>query len=278
MAEQLKIAIVDDEKDMRDSIGQWLALSGHKTETFASAADALKVIGQDFPGIVISDIKMPQMDGIQFLRKLQSLDNAIPVILITGHGDVAMAVEAMRIGAYDFLEKPFNPERMADLAKRAIQTRRLMLENRALRRELSDETALMRKLVGTSPLMEKLREDILDLSQADGHMLISGETGTGKTLIAHALHACGSRQGRKFITINCAAYAEDDLNERLFANAEETPSLINQALGGTLVLEDIETLPASTQAKLLNMIVEFEADEDGQPVRIIGIFNESDPE
>ena len=278
MAEQIKIAIVDDEKDMRDSIGQWLALSGHKTETYASAADALKVIGPDYPGIVISDIKMPNMDGIQFLKKLQNLDSAIPVILITGHGDVAMAVDAMRIGAYDFLEKPFNPERMADLAKRAIQTRRLMLENRALRRELSDGSALMRKLAGTSPVMEKLREDILDLSQADGQLLITGETGTGKSLIAHALHACGSRQGRKFVTVNCAAYAEEDLNARLFDGSDDHPSLVTEASGGTLVLEDIETLPASTQAKILNLIVDLEGSLESQPLRIIGIHNDSDPD
>ena len=278
MAEQIKIAIVDDEKDMRDSIGQWLALSGHKTETFASAEEALKVIGADYPGIIISDIKMPQMDGIQFLRKLLSLDSAIPVILITGHGDVAMAVEAMRIGAYDFLEKPFNPERMADLAKRAIQTRRLMLENRALRKELSDGTALMRKLAGSSAVMDKLREDILDLSQADGHMLITGETGTGKSLIAHALHACGSRQGRKFVTVNCAAHAEDDLNARLFETSDGTQSLVDAARGGTLVLEDIETLPTSTQAKLLNLIVALENSGEAQPIRIIGIHNDADPD
>ena len=278
MAEQIKIAIVDDEKDMRDSIGQWLALSGHKTETFGSATDALKVIGPDYPGIVISDIKMPNMDGIQFLKKLQSLDSAIPVILITGHGDVAMAVEAMRIGAYDFLEKPFNPERMADLAKRAVQTRRLMLENRALRRELSDGSALMRKLAGTSPVMEKLREDILDLSQADGHLLITGETGTGKSLIAHALHACGSRQGRKFVRVNCAAYTEDDLNARLFGGDENQPALIHEASGGTLVLEDIETLPSTTQAKILGLIVELESSVESQPLRIIGIHNDSDPD
>ncbi|MEO0343508.1 MAG: sigma-54 dependent transcriptional regulator [Pseudomonadota bacterium] len=278
MAEQIKIAIVDDEKDMRDSIGQWLALSGHKTETFASATDALKVIGPDYPGIVISDIKMPNVDGIQFLKKLQNLDNAIPVILITGHGDVAMAVEAMRIGAYDFLEKPFNPERMADLAKRAIQTRRLMLENRALRRELSDGSALMRKLAGTSAVIGKLREDILDLSQADGHLLITGETGTGKSLIAHALHACGSRQGRKFITVNCAAFAEADLNARLFETTDETKSFVDEAQGGTLVLEDIETLPATTQAKLLNLIVELENSVETSPIRIIAIHNDSDPE
>ena len=138
MAKAMKIAIVDDEQDMRQSISQWLALSGYDTETFASAEDALKALGPDYPGIVISDIKMPGMDGMQFLKKLMGSDSALPVIMITGHGDVPMAVEAMRVGAFDFLEKPFNPDRMTELAKKATNARRLTLDNRALRRELSD--------------------------------------------------------------------------------------------------------------------------------------------
>ena len=120
MSQAMKIAIVDDEKDMRLSIKQWLALSGYDTESFANAADALSTIGPDYRGIVISDIRMPGMDGMQFLRALMSRDSALPVIMITGHGDVPMAVEAMRLGAYDFLEKPFNPDKMSDLAKKAV--------------------------------------------------------------------------------------------------------------------------------------------------------------
>ncbi|MDG1800971.1 MAG: response regulator, partial [Paracoccaceae bacterium] len=188
MAQAMKIAIVDDEQDMRQSISQWLALSGFDTETFPSAEDALKGLGNNYPGVVVSDIRMPGMDGMQFLKKLMGVDSALPVIMITGHGDVPMAVEAMRIGAYDFLEKPFNPDKMTELAKKATQARRLTLDNRALRRELSDGSALMKKLIGASPVMERLKEDILDLGQADGHVLIEGETGTGKTLVAHALH------------------------------------------------------------------------------------------
>ena len=182
MTHAMKIAIVDDERDMRQSISQWLALSGYDTETFASAEDALKILGPDYPGIVISDIKMPGMDGMEFLKKLMGNDSALPVIMITGHGDVPMAVEAMRVGAFDFLEKPFNPDRMSELAKKATGARRLIMDNRALRRELSDGGQLMKKLIGTSPVMDRLREDILDLGQADGHALIDGETGTGKLL------------------------------------------------------------------------------------------------
>jgi len=276
MAEGMKIAIVDDEQDMRQSISQWLALSGYETETYPSAEDALKSLGSDFPGIVISDIKMPGMDGMAFLKRLMSLDSALPVIMITGHGDVPMAVEAMRVGAYDFLEKPFNPDRMTELAKRATQARRLTMDNRALRRELSDGTVLMRKLIGTSPAMERLREDILDLGQADGHVLIDGETGTGKTLVAHALHAVGPRAGRKFAVLSCAAFGEDELQSRLFGPAEDGAlPLVEEARGGTLVLEDIDALPQTLQARLLTFI-----NEQGNPAetRIVAICNQIDPE
>jgi DNA-binding NtrC family response regulator len=276
MAEQIKIAIVDDEQDMRESISQWLTLSGYHTVTYPSAVHALKEIYSDFPGIIISDVRMPEIDGIQFLKKVQSIDNTLPMIMITGHGDVSMAVEAMRIGAYDFLEKPFDPERMAELAKRAVLTRRLTLDNRTLRRELSDGTVLLRKLVGSSPVMERLREDILDLAQADGHILISGETGTGKSLIAHALHACGSRQGKKFIIVNCAAFTEDELTRRLFGPNDDAVPFLESSLGGTLCLEDVESLPVSVQAKLLSAMTEHDRGDVSQ-LRIIAISNELDP-
>ncbi len=277
MARAMKVAIVDDEQDMRQSISQWLALSGFDTEAYGSAEEALKTIGADFAGVVVSDIKMPGMDGMAFLKRLMSMDSGLPVIMITGHGDVPMAVEAMRLGAYDFLEKPFNPDRMTELAKRATQTRRLTLDNRALRRELSDGTVLMRKLIGSSAVMERLREDILDLGQADGHVLIDGETGTGKTLVAHALHAVGPRAGRKFVTISCAAFSEETLLTRLFGPADEVTGLplVEEARGGTLCLEDIEALSQAMQARLLTMI-----NDQGTPAetRIVAICNEHAPD
>ena len=276
MANAMKIAIVDDEKDMRQSISQWLALSGYDTETFASAEEALGSLGTDYPGIVISDIKMPGMDGIQFLKKLMGSDLALPVIMITGHGDVPMAVEAMRIGAFDFLEKPFNPDRMSELAKKATSARRLTLDTRQLRRELAEGGQIMRKLIGASPAMERLREDILDLGQADGHVLIEGETGTGKTLVAHALHAVGARAGKKFVLISCGALDGEALMRRLFGPAQPEDArlpAIEEARGGTLVLEDIEALSDAAQARLLSVI-----NDQGNPpeTRIVAICNLQD--
>jgi DNA-binding NtrC family response regulator len=276
MARAMKVAIVDDEADMRQSISQWLALSGFDTETYASAEEALKSIPADYAGIVVSDIKMPGLDGMGFLKRLMGMDSGLPVILITGHGDVPMAVEAMRIGAFDFLEKPFNPDRMTELAKRATSARRLTLDARALRRELSDGTVLMKKLVGASAVMERLREDILDFGQADGHVLIDGETGTGKTLVAHALHAVGPRAARKFVTISCAAYSEDTLAARLFGPSEDGQlPLIEEARGGTLCLEDVEALSHALQSRLLTLL----NDQSIPPeTRVIAICNEHAPD
>lgn len=272
MAKAMKIAIVDDERDMRQSISQWLALSGFDTETFASAEEALKAVTADYPGIVVSDIRMPGLDGMTLLRRLKSVDSTLPVIMITGHGDVPMAVEAMRIGAFDFLEKPFNPDRMTELAKKATQARRLALDNRALRRELSDGSALIKKLIGSSPVMERLKEDILDLGQADGHVLIEGETGTGKTLVAYALHAVGARATRKFVLLSCGAFDEETLSRRLFGPAQEDDPIpaMEEARGGTLVLEDIEALSSAMQARLLTAI-----NDQGTPAetRIVAICN-----
>jgi DNA-binding NtrC family response regulator len=272
----MKVAIIDDEADMRQSISQWLALSGFDTETYASAEEALRRIGADYPGIVVSDVRMPGIDGMALLRRLLGTDPSLPVILVTGHGDVPMAVEAMRVGAFDFLEKPFNPDRMTELAKRATTLRRQSLESRALRRELSDGATIMHKLIGTSAAMVRLREDILDLGQADGHMLIDGETGTGKTLVAHALHAVGPRAGRKFISVACAAFAQDALAARIFGAEGDTQiPLIEEARGGTLCLEDIETLAPAMQARLLAFL-----DAQGTPAetRVIAICNDHAPD
>ena len=277
MARAMKVAIIDDEQDMRQSISQWLALSGFETETFPSAEEALKVVGPDYPGVVLADIRMPGMDGMTLLRRLMGADSNLPVVMITGHGDVPMAVEAMRIGAFDFLEKPFNPDQMTEIARRASHHRQLTLDNRALRKDLEDGPGLMRRLVGNSPPMERLREEILDLGQADGHVLVDGETGTGKTLVAHALHAVGPRAGRRFVSVSCAGQGEERLMRQLFGPEPDGGGrpLIEEARGGTLCLEDIEALTPDLQGRLLNFINEQEQPAE---TRIIAICNQHGPD
>jgi DNA-binding NtrC family response regulator len=272
MSRQMRVAIVDDEQDMRQSISQWLALSGFTTETYADGQEALAAIGADFPGVVITDIRMPNLDGMSLLKRLVAMDSTIPVIMITGHGDVPIAVEAMRLGAFDFLEKPFNPEKMMALAEKAVKKRSLALEARALRNELSDGTTIMRRLVGASEVMQRLREDILDIGQADGHVLVDGETGTGKTLVAHALHAVGPRASRKLVSISCAGLSDDVLTARLFGTADDNAGkpLVEEGRGGTLVLEDVESLSEPMQARLLGLINDL-----GTPpeTRIVAVCN-----
>ncbi|MEV8466683.1 sigma-54 dependent transcriptional regulator [Fluviibacterium sp. DFM31] len=250
----MKVAIVDDELDMRKSISQWLSLSGFETETFESARAALAKVGPGYPGVVLSDIRMPEIDGMMFLKRLMHHDSALPVILITGHGDVPMAVEAMRIGAFDFLEKPFDPDRMTEIVQKACNVRETALKNRAIRSELSGGTAAVSNLVGASAAMQALRDEILDVGQADGHVLIEGETGTGKSLVARALHAVGARASRPLVQVFCGQHDEDSLMARLFGGADglavDNPPAMQEARGGTLLLEDIQLMPAAVQTRL----------------------------
>ena len=273
----MKVAIIDDERDMRLSISQWLALSGYEPESFASAEDALVHIGSNYPGVIVSDIKMPGMDGMQLLKKLMGQDSGLPVILITGHGDVPMAVEAMRLGAFNFLEKPFEPEDLTQLIKSAAQKRRFTLESRELRRELSDGSKIIKKLAGSSKIMLKLKEDILDYSQSDAFVLIEGETGSGKTLVAHALHAVSQNMARAVITVHCSAFDEVTLSRRLFGPIQESDRFLpafEEAKRGTLILEDIETLTIELQGKLLDKLVALEHSSE---IRLITISNHSSP-
>ena len=276
MPSAMKVAIVDDEMDIRNSISQWLALSGYDTETFSSAEEALDKVGADYPGVVITDIRMSGMGGIQLLKKLKGIDSTLPVIIITGHGDVPQAVKAMQIGASDFLEKPFKPEKISELVREAASARRVALDTRILRRELSDGRQLMKKFMGTSKEIKRLKEDILDMGQADGHILITGETGTGKTLVAHALHAVSSRASRKFIVVSCSAYDGDTLIKRLAGPLGPDDKLLpafEEARGGTLILEDVESLSESAQAKLLTY---FNNTDLPSETRIVAICNLQD--
>jgi DNA-binding NtrC family response regulator len=265
------VVIVDDEPDMRESVSQWLTLSGFAPMAFGGAEDALRALGADFPGVVITDIRMPGMDGMALLKRLTALDSSLPVILITGHGDVPMAVEAMRLGAFDFVEKPFDPDHLIALVRKALRARSQTLEARALRHELASGDSLMRRLVGNSPEMVRLREDILDYGQAEGHVLIDGETGTGKTLVAHALHAVGPHAARRFVSVSCLGADDAELAAQVFGPLEAGIPLVDEARGGTLCLEDIEAIGPQMQARLLAYF-------NGTPqARVIALCNDHEP-
>ncbi|MEL7215331.1 MAG: sigma-54 dependent transcriptional regulator [Pseudomonadota bacterium] len=275
MSESVRVAIVDDEADMRASITQWMELCGFEPQSFASADAALEALSSDFPGVVITDVRMPGTDGLAFLAALQKRDTELPVILITGHGDVAMAVEAMRAGAYDFVEKPFDPERLSDLVTRAAAARRLVIDNRLLRRGLTDGTALTRRISGRSEPVIALREAILAYAATDAPLLIDGERGSGRSLVARALHASGPRPETPFIAINAAAETAERLEVQLFRPDRFGNPALLAGNRGVVCLEELASLPHRLQSMLLDTLRDGTL-PDGTPLgaRVIAIATE----
>lgn len=258
------ILFVDDEAPVRLSVRQWLDLAGFEVELHETAVAALDRVAPDYPGVLVSDVKLPQMDGLQLLERVRAIDPDLPVVLITGHGDISMAVDAMRRGAYDFIEKPFSPDRLAEALRRAADKRRLVLENRRLQTQLTAESGIAARLIGTGRAMEELRRDIADLSLASAPVLVLGETGAGKEMVARCLHDLGPRAGRPFVAINCAAVPEALFEGELMGYergaftgaAERRVGRLEYAQGGTLFLDEIESMPLALQAKLLRVLQE----------------------
>lgn len=260
--DQATVLLADDEADVREALTQGLELLGHKVRPFAGADGVAECLGRDFYGVLVTDIRMPKKDGLQLMREAFEIDPAIPVVLITGHGDVPLAVEAMRAGAYDFIEKPFPVGRLATVLERAMEKRRLVLENRALREELGDRGGLEARLVGRSAAMERLRAMVLALSSTDADTLILGETGAGKEVVARALHEEGSRRDRPFVALNCGGLPADIIESELFGHEQgaftgasrQRIGKLEHAQGGTVFLDEIESMPLDLQVKLLRVI------------------------
>ncbi|SCA56959.1 C4-dicarboxylate transport transcriptional regulatory protein DctD [Candidatus Terasakiella magnetica] len=258
------VLFIDDEMHIRLSAKQTLELAGFDVVCLESAEDALKQLEQGWPGIVISDIKMPSMDGIMFMEKAHEIDKDIPIILITGHGDVTMAVQAMRDGAYDFIEKPFPSELLTDVAGRAMEKLALIRENKELRAKLKNQSGIAENLLGKSQPIEQLRKLIGNIANTDTDVLIMGETGTGKEMVARCLHENSSRHNAHFVAVNCGAMPETIFESELFGyepgafpnNPNRRIGKIEYSSGGTLFLDEIETLPMSMQVKLLRVLQE----------------------
>ena len=266
-----KVAIIDDEKDIRESISQWLTLTGYETDVFPDADSALKIIGNGYPGVVISDIRMPGLDGMELLQRLTRVDPKIPVILITGHGDVPMAVNAMRIGAYDFLEKPFEPEKISKLTLSAMKLRQTSLELEKLKKDFSGINKDLTKLIGVSTVWKRITEKLIEVGSANRHLLIKGETGVGKTMLAHTFSGANPRSYKDPLVVSCNIFLSPEVvdNASFLSLVNEKLLLIESARGCDLVLEDIEKLPSQFQDWLLK----FLNDQIGSGTRIISIDN-----
>jgi two-component system C4-dicarboxylate transport response regulator DctD len=263
-SENIQVIFVDDEAAMRDSMKQWLALANIDATILSSAEEARAVIDRQFSGVVLTDVQLKKMSGLDLLQECLAVDRDIPVVLLTGHGDVAMAVDAMKQGAYDFLEKPFDPDRLIGTVRRACEMRQLVLENRRLRLDATFGSRIGRKLVGISPGIRQLRHDILELAATPLNVVIRGETGTGKELVARCLHEFGPRSEHPFVAVNCGAIPETMFESEFFGHEQGAfTGAVGRRVGrleyahkGTLFLDEIESMPPALQVKVLRAFQE----------------------
>lgn len=264
------ILFVEDDDALRLATVQAFELSGLSTRAFADAAGALAAIDPGFAGVVVSDIRMPRMDGIELHAAIRAIDPDLPVILITGHGDVPMAVAALKDGAFDFITKPFAVDHLVASIRRAIDRRALVIENRALRAAM-EATDSDSPLIGDSPPIVALRATIRQLAEADIDVLVEGETGTGKELVAAMLHRQGHRRARPFVAVNCGALPDALAEVELFGHEADSVAhtrlsrdgQIVAAHGGTLLLDEIDSMPLALQTRLLRVLEEREVQPIG---------------
>jgi two-component system C4-dicarboxylate transport response regulator DctD len=256
------ILLIDDDEAMRRSTEQALDLAGFTVHSLPSADLALTFVRPGFNGAVITDIRMPGMDGMSLLERLTEIDRDLPVILITGHAEVSLAVEAMRRGAYDFLEKPFATQALAAVLRRALDRRALVIENRRLRAAAGQRDDLEARLPGRSAAVIDLRRQIRTLGPSEADALITGPTGAGKEVVAQAMHDLSPRASRPFVAINCAALPAQLIESELFGHeAGAFPGALRprygrfeHARGGTILLDEICSMPLDLQARLLRVL------------------------
>ncbi|MGO1162778.1 sigma-54-dependent transcriptional regulator [Brucella pseudogrignonensis] len=260
----LRVMLVDDDIAFRAALADSFEIAGFQIETHADGQSALANLNADFPGIIVTDIRMPKVDGHAVLDALLASDPELPVILMTGHGDISMAVTALKKGAFDFIAKPFSIDHMIASIRRGLEMRRLVLENRRLRKAAT-EAAQDYPLIGDTPVMVRLRETIKQLASVDVDVLIEGETGTGKELVARLLHRWSTRQSRNFIAVDCAALPDPIVDEVLFGNRIQR-GRIADADRGTLFLDEADSMSPVLQGKLLRVVEERELPSaNGEP-------------
>jgi two-component system C4-dicarboxylate transport response regulator DctD len=258
----LEALLIEDEEDVRYASEQTLELGGFRVHACASVEEAMAWLRPDFGGIVITDVRLPGRSGLELLAELVVTHPDLPVIVVTGHGDISMAVQAMRAGAYDFVEKPFSAERLVGTAKRAQERRRLVLENQQLRALVAQDPDAP-SLIGHSEAIERVRVMIRSVGPTPADILINGETGSGKEVVARQLHLASGRRG-KFVAINCGALPESVFESEIFGHEagaftsaqKRRIGKLEHAKGGTVFLDEIESMPLSLQVKLLRVLQE----------------------
>jgi two-component system nitrogen regulation response regulator NtrX len=258
------ILVVDDEAAIRDSLHMILEYEGYRVEEAANGSQALTKVAERAPDAIVLDIKMPEMDGLELLKALRERGYDMPVLMISGHADVATAVEATRRGAFDFFEKPLQRERVLLSLRNAVEAYRLQTENRTLRVEPE-------QLIGSAPAMRRLRETIDKAAPTMATVLITGESGTGKELVARAIHRGSNRRDRAIVQVNCAAIPEELIESELFGHEKGsfTGAVRKQmgkfvaADGGTIFLDEIGDMSARTQAKVLRVLQNGEVEPVG---------------
>ncbi len=257
-----RVLLVDDDAQMRASSVQALELAGLAVTGFASAEDVLDHAGPGLNGVVVSDIRMPGMDGMTLLQRLRDRDADLPVILITGHAEVQLAVEAMRRGAYDFIEKPFVAASLITVLRRAMDHRALVLDNRRLRAAAGQKDDLEARLPGRSPAMIDLRYRLRAIGASEADALIIGPVGAGKEVVARAMHDLSQRQAKPFVAVNCAALPAALIESELFGHemgafagaVRARFGRFEHARGGTVLLDEVGQMPLDVQAKLLRVL------------------------
>jgi DNA-binding NtrC family response regulator len=258
---KINILVVDDELSIRESLCAWLQQDGYQV---GSAADGLKALAraqENHYDIMLIDVKMPEMDGLTLLKKLRENDQDIAIVMMTAHGDIQDAVQAMKLGAYDYLLKPFDLEELSFTVEKLVQMQTLALENLILKDRVAAITRF-ENLVGQSPPMAKLSETIVDVAQTDATVLITGETGTGKELVARAIHMQSPRCYAPFIAINCGAFTEHLLESELFGHEKGAftdakytkKGRLEMAHGGTLFLDEVGDISMKMQIDLLRVL------------------------
>jgi DNA-binding NtrC family response regulator len=264
------VLIVEDHDQLREQLGRFYRDEGYRVTTAASGEEALEKLAQEKFAIVVSDVKMPGIDGFQLARHIREKASDTDIILITAFGNIKQAVEAMKLGASDYITKPFQPEAIRLVSAKLIERRRLLQEVRELR-ERVQEGHKFENILSKSPRMLKVFDLIRSLAETDSGVMITGETGTGKELVARAIHNLSRRKAKQFVAINCGAFPDTLLESELFGYekgaftgaVQSRAGKIETADGGTLFLDEIETMAAPMQVKLLRVLQEREVERLG---------------